>query len=333
MFRYFLILKQWQVMAREKEYATNCHTALTISTTTTTTSLPTTTSTANNCEPFERPPSHATCTSPRWQKRGITLNSSPISVGRMCIDNDDNLFLADSSNHRIVKYIKDSNVPITVASGLYYPSDVFVDPLNNIFIVDRNGIHMWPVDSTKGVTVDDSRNRSFAAIYVNSKAEIYAAEVFANFTGRMIKYSSLNSTSETVIDDTPGYHVAGLVIDQCDNIYVGDRGYDRLLKYPRGINSPEVMPNPGVSDPIDITMDKYGNMYLVDYSGHYVSRWSVKYGGSHIIAGVIHVQGYDDEHLYNPVSAAIDSNGNLYVGDSKKGRIQKFVLESGDLYC
>ncbi|CAF1218039.1 unnamed protein product [Didymodactylos carnosus] len=48
-----------------------------------------------------------------------------------------------------------------------------------------------------------------------------------------------------------------------------------------------------------------------------VSRRSAKYGGSHIIAGVIHVQGYDDEHLFNPVSAAIDSKGNMSLHWSK----------------
>merc|ERR1711964_679206 len=68
----------------------------------------------------------------------------PVGVA---VDQKGNIFIADTDNHRIQKWMKNSTVGITVAGGngqgnnanqLKYPDGVVVDEKGNIFIVDTN---------------------------------------------------------------------------------------------------------------------------------------------------------------------------------------------------
>ncbi len=59
------------------------------------------------------------------------------------LDNEGNLYIADTDNNRILKYVKNTKTIIVVAQGnglysdLNAPTSLFVDEYDNIYIVDN----------------------------------------------------------------------------------------------------------------------------------------------------------------------------------------------------
>ena len=112
----------------------------------------------------------------RWNSTGLTVagitgqfgngsNQLNVPFG-LAIDWSNTLYIADWSNHRVQKYLKDSLIGITVAgqaSGsynstadyLHYPGDVAVDWNGNVYVADtfNNRVQLWNNGSTTGVMV------------------------------------------------------------------------------------------------------------------------------------------------------------------------------------
>lgn len=112
----------------------------------------------------------------RWNKTGITVagitnqpgtanNQLRIPWG-LSVDWSNTLYIADTGNNRVQKYLKDASVGETVAgrvSGtdgntpneLYYPRDVFADNNGNIYIADSSNsrIQLWTRGSSNGITI------------------------------------------------------------------------------------------------------------------------------------------------------------------------------------
>jgi len=85
---------------------------------------------------------------------------------RLTFDWSNTMYIADWSNNRIQKYLKNASVGETVAgqatgsynttsSFLYYPGDVAVDLLSNIYVADtyNHRIQLWTNGSSTGMTV------------------------------------------------------------------------------------------------------------------------------------------------------------------------------------
>lgn len=110
----------------------------------------------------------------RWNTTGITVaglvgnpgNTSyqlntPLDV---VLDWANNLYITDSYNHRIQKYLFNTLVGRTVAgdetrglapSQLYYPSRVLIDSNENLYISDsfNHRIQFWNNGATNGTTL------------------------------------------------------------------------------------------------------------------------------------------------------------------------------------
>jgi sugar lactone lactonase YvrE len=213
------------------------------------------------------------------------------------------------------------------------PRDVYVDPSGNIFIVDwRNKrIQMWPVNSKQGTTIANNTGpwESFHGIHGNNRATgVYFTENTLGGGSKVLRYSS-SGIYETMGVSAAEDTFSGLYVDQCDNIYVTNS--DSTLKFSDGNTTREVLMNS--FRPADVTLDQYGNLYVVEHNQCRVKRLSVRDGTSEIIINKSSVYGTDDEHLSWPRSLALDSKGNVYVSDSSNNRVQKFLFESGDLFC
>lgn len=83
-----------------------------------------------------------------------------------------------------------------------------------------------------------------------------------------------------------------------------------------------------LSDPIDMTVDAAGNVYIVDYINARIRKVNTA-GIITTIAGT-GVQGYGGDggpatsaKLNGPVSIAIDASGNIYIGDYGNDRVRK----------
>lgn len=92
---------------------------------------------------------------------------------------------------------------------------------------------------------------------------------------------------------------------------------------------------------VDVAVDTTGNIFVVDHDNYRIQKFKLDNpcprGTSPIdIPGVCFIkswgkQGLADDDFNNPLAAAVDSSGNVFVADKGKDRIKKFDNNGGFL--
>jgi hypothetical protein len=125
---------------------------------------------------LQKPNDSGNDTNLSWNVSGITIvNQTVVSNGdqyplgiisSIIFDSEDNLFILDKTQHRLLKYTFD-NKELTLIVGrengtsgndsnsLYLPNDIFIDPSNRFYIADtwNHRIQLWETETGPGSTV------------------------------------------------------------------------------------------------------------------------------------------------------------------------------------
>ncbi len=179
-----------------------------------------------------------------------------------------NLYVVDSNNHRIQKFMYDptaqtyatqgitiagSNSPGSASNQLNHPFGVFVNAAGAVYVTDS----------------DNNRVQKFAYDF---STQTYA------------------TTGQTVAGDTsPGSgpsqlnHPKGIYQDAAGNLFVADAGNHRVQKFALGSlegttvaggNGPGAADNQ-LSNPVGIYQDAAGNILVADAGNHRVQKFSI----------------------------------------------------------
>jgi len=195
------------------------------------------------------------------------------------------------------------------------------------------------VDINTNIFVADSDNNTIRQLTLSG----------GNWTSATIAGTALISGSQ----DGSGAAIQfktpyGIAVDTNDNVYVADTGNHtiRLLTYSGGTWSSTTIAGsagtPGSTDgtgsgalfksPYGIAVDKQGNLYVAD-TGNNTIRMLTQSGGSwtsSTLAGTPGVTGTNDGSnaaikFNTPAGIAVDSSGNLYIGDYANDTIRKLI--------
>lgn len=242
-------------------------------------------------------------------------------------DKAGNLYIADRENHRIRKV--DSKGIITTVAGngtagfsgdggpatkasLNLPSGVVVDDKGNLYIADRS----------------NDRVR-----IVNSEGII---KTFAGSGNEGYNGDSMPATQATI--DKP----FGLALDNNGNLYIADRGNNRIRKVNKagiittvagdgafffmGDNGPAYRAS--IAGPTGIAVDGKGNVYIADRNNNRI-RVVDSLGMIRTFAGTGQ-QDYNgasevarETNLHLPFGVALDKRGNILIIDRSHYRIRK----------
>jgi len=191
----------------------------------------------------------------------------------VAVDNSGNVYVADATNSRIRK-ITPTGV-VTTLSGSQYG---FADGIGTAA----------RFSSPRGVAVDASGN-VYVADYDNNRIrKITAAGVVTTLAG-----SGRYDFADGIGTAAQFYQPTGVAVDASGNIYVADRGNNRIRKItPTGVVT---------------TLAGLGTQGFVDGTG-------------------------TSARFYNPLGVAVDTSGNVYVADTGNERIRKVNISniSGD---
>jgi tripartite motif-containing protein 71 len=134
--------------------------------------------------------------------------------------------------------------------------------------------------------------------------------------------------------ETPGtgdgqfINPVGLATDSSDNIYVADRGNNRIQKFDSDGNFITKWGTPGTDDgqfnsPASLAIDSSGNVLVADEGnnriqkfdsdGNFITQWGTP--------------GIGDGQFEEPTGIAVDSLDNVYVVDRGNSRIQVFASQ------
>ena len=261
----------------------------------------------------------------------------------LAFDNDDNLYIADSSNNRIRKIDFLTGIITTVAgsgspgfegdegSGLdaafHSPHGVDVDHRGNIYIADTLNNRIRMVDSFDGV--------------VNTIAGNGIAGSTGDL-GRAIN-AELNQPEDVTVDDLGKVYIADTgnhLIRQIDTqgviITLAGRRNAEVDPTTVAISGPSQ--NAVLRTPLSLTLDQgQRNLYVADTGNNLVRRILLNNDIENTLitteaGSVTGTPGYDGEDrnaivssLDSPSGVAVNSVGEIYIADTRNQRVRAVV--------
>jgi sugar lactone lactonase YvrE len=249
----------------------------------------------------------------------------------LTFDTKGNLYIADRGNHRVRKINKEGIITTVAGNGtagfsgdggpatqasLNLPSGLAVDRKGNLYISDRSNNRVRMVNS-RGIikTIAGNGNEG---------------------------YHGDNMLALKATLDKP----FGLALDKDNNLYIADRGNNRIRKidssglistvagdggfYFIGDNGPSYRAS--IAGPTDVAVDGKGNIYIADRNNNRI-RMVDSLGMIHTIMGTGQ-QDYNGDselaretNLHLPFGVSLDKNGDLLVIDRSHYRIRKLVMK------
>jgi sugar lactone lactonase YvrE len=265
------------------------------------------------------------------------------------VNDDQTVYVADRSNHRIVEWKWGATSGQVIAGGngegsgahqLSNPLDVIVDKeRDSLIICDHSNerVVRWPRrNGTSGETIIsniDCRGLTMdenGSLYVTDwgKAEVRRyrigeseGTVVAGGNGSGNRLDQLSS---------PTY----VFVDRDHSVYVSDWGNARVMKWVEGTKQGIIVAGAQgqgngltqLSYPWGVVVDQLGTVYVAEEGNARIMRW-VKGAteGSVIVGG--NGGGGQSNQLNRPIGLSFDRHGNLYVVDWGNHRVQKFNIE------
>ncbi|CAF4414340.1 unnamed protein product, partial [Rotaria sp. Silwood2] len=276
-------------------------------------------------------------TNTKWIQNGITVAgrnergsglhqlSNTWGVG---VDDDQTIYIADSSNYRLVEWKCGATAGQVVAGRnkhgnrpdqLSYPADVIIDIERDSFIIsdyDNKREVRWPRHNDKdGETIISNvecwslamGNDVFFYIVDSNKQEVRRYRM-GESQGTLVAGGNGQGNRLNQLYD-PTY----IFVDRDHSVYVSDSSNHRVMNLTQ------------LSSPCGIVVDQSGTVYVADCSNHRIMRWSQEGKQGSVIVGE-NGKGSQSNQLYYPTGLTFDREGNLYVSDHGNHRIQKFNI-------
>ncbi|CAF1152804.1 unnamed protein product [Adineta steineri] len=336
--------------------ATKTTTTTTITTNTTTTTATTTTTTTISEQLI---PSVIINNNTQWKQYASTiaggnglgnkLNQLDLPRGIYVDNDDDSIYIADTDNHRVVRWEFGAKNGTVVAGGngrgyaidqLYHPVDVILDKEKKyIIICDQynsrviqwsrqnsqipqvliDGIACWglAMDNNGDLYISDSGRHQVIRWQQGDKQ----GTIVAGGHGQGNRLNQLN-------------HPVYIFVDGDHHIYVADGANNRVVKWMK--NATEgTLSTPGkvsqenpssIFQLIGVIVDHKGNIYVSNAGSRQIKRWLPGAIEGAPVLGENQF-GSGPTQLIFPHDLSFDRKGNLYVVDAGNHRIQKFVID------
>ncbi|CAF0986196.1 unnamed protein product [Rotaria sp. Silwood1] len=295
----------------------------------------------------------------QWQQNGIPVAGGNRQGNRinqlsdplgLYVDDDQTVYVADQSNHRIVEWKQGATNGQVVAGGngqgsgdhqLSYPRDVIIDKeRDSLIICDswNERVVRWPRrNATSGETIIS--NIACVGLTMDENGSLYVTDIGKDEVRRYRRGESQgivvaggNGYGNRLDQLSRPYYV---FVDRDHSVYVSDWDSHRVMKWIEGAKQGIVVAagqgyGNGVTQlsyPQGVVVDQLGTVYVADRGNDRIMRWPKgATQGSVIVDG--NGSGGQSNQFNVPSGLSFDRHGNLYVVDRGNYRVQKFELQS-----
>ncbi|UJR19234.1 hypothetical protein I4U23_022363 [Adineta vaga] len=311
--------------------------------------------------------SNITCSMTTWSLNATTIAGSPIgyygsiptalkSPNDIYVDINNTLYVLDSGNYRVQRFLPNSTIGKTIINGSYGSmlnqfgdmQAIHVDYMSNIYIADSsnhrvvkytpgafNGIVVAGGD---GIGSDEYRLSYPCDIYIGSNTSVIWIADTGNH--RVVRWDS--PLKSKVIGGSYGigahqfYWPYGIYVDTgaSNTLYVADTFNHRVQMWlPGATNGSTVAGQTGVRGtelnqlyyPTSVTIDQDKNIFIVDSSNARIMHWTIGSSFGRILAGGS-TTGLLPSQLSSPYRIHLDPNRAFIVSDHNNNRIQNFDI-------
>ena len=199
-----------------------------------------------------------------------------------------------------------------------------------------------------GLAADAAGNLFIADQYVHAVRRVDAATgVITTVAGTSwIGYTGDGGPATQAQLSSP----TGVAVDAVRNVYVADRGNDRVRRIDAGTGVITTVAGTGewgfsgdggpatdarLNSPTAVAVDAAGNLFVADSLNQRVRRVDAETGVITTVAGT-GTHGYTGDggpatnaRLWEPIGVAVDAAGNLFVADSSNERVRRVDAETG----
>ncbi|CAF1387642.1 unnamed protein product [Rotaria sordida] len=294
-----------------------------------------------------------TATNPmlRWNSTGIIIAGIGGSPGSnasqfqtpvdIALGSSNTFYIIDYLNHR-VQYWKIGNLSGTTVAGqasasagttaayLSYPTGLYVDSNDNIYVSD-SGIAGSANNQRRkpyGIVQDPSTKTLYIADYNNHRVMSYTEGASM---GTMVAGSNRSGTSNIEL-----YNPVGIYLDSFTNsLVIANFGAHNIVRWVLGASSwtlvaGNITGSSGNSSttlysPTGVTLDPMGNVYVADALNSRIQFFMSGQSEGTTIVGITNTSGSSSTQLSVPYTVRLDSQLNLYVVDMGYNRILKFL--------
>ena len=219
------------------------------------------------------------------------------------IGGDGNIYLADRDSHVVLKYSPDERLLLTLGTR-DQPSDT---GSKERFLVEKAG---GPFNLPTGIAV-------------NEDGEIFVSDGYGNC--QVHKYSStgalINSWGSPGTVNPGDFNLPhGIALDNDGRVLVCDRENHRIQIFDQ--EGEYLSMWTGFRQPCDVAVGPDGEAYVPELQ----HRFSIVETGGNLLARWGGESSHDPGEFVAPHGVAIDSRGDIYVGEVLEGRrVQKFI--------
>ena len=271
-----------------------------------------------------------------WGSFGSTAGTFNSPWG-IAVDEDANVYVADSNNDRIQKFSSDGTFVIewggfgTIEGTFDAPAGIATGPSGQVYVADSlnnriqrstnaggsilswgslgtgNGEFMTP----QGIAVHPVNGNVYVVENGNKRLQIFSGAAHAQTM--QLTYNGNPVTGRAVTVSNTG------------RILWVNRSFGYVFAIePSSDDSPPLgAPGSGdgqFNDPSDIAVDADGNIFVADRGNHRIQV--LTRDGDFITS--FGEEGSGDGQFRNPIGIDLDSSGNVYVTDLSNNRVQKF---------
>jgi hypothetical protein len=276
--------------------------------------------------------------------KGFSGDGGPATAAQLnlpcglAIDSKDNLYIADSDNHRIRRVGSDGNIVtiagtgesgfsgdngLTFSAKLNFPRDIVIDKWDYLYIVDTHNCRIRMVDVQDSCIIRTVAGNGKGDSSQGDDGPATAASLLFNFA--------------------IGFDGVSIAVDNNANLYISQIGDHRIRKVDNSGKISTIAGGNGqgssgdgglatqakLSYPYGLATDSNGNLYIADADNHRIRK--VDSGGTiNSIAGKGVSEAGDPAlapPLYGVQTMAFDRHGNLYIVEADNHLIQKINLE------
>jgi sugar lactone lactonase YvrE len=282
---------------------------------------------------------------------GINANTLCTPYG-VALDSSGNLYVADSSNNRVLEY----NTPLTTntTADTVFGQSSFTTNVCNVSSASSTSLC-----SPEGVALDASSDLYVADYKDNRVLEYNTPLTTDTVADRVIgQHGSFSTTNFGGASASSLFEPAGLALDSSGNLYVADYGENSVFQYttPLALNANanlvlgqdtfsddgddlEVTDASAISYPNSVAIDTSvvpNRLYVADQLNNRVLGWhdvtalsndtpaDLVIGQPDFVSSICNNGGVSASSLCLPGYLAVDSSGNLYAGDEGNHRVLEY---------